>query len=577
MNSLTKCTKSSNQRNAESEHPSNHEGATSTTDNNNNDSILAKYEAELETLKIESNFFSENPSRSLPTFTKDELGLGSILGQGGFCKVYEITKISCHDDNTNNDANNDNFNDHDNKHDNKHDNQKTSHTNDTNNTNDTTTTTTNKNQHDNHTYSQKKWLKNNVSFKETNHNNNQKDNNNNITTTTTQIISDDNDHDHDHFHQTKEYMSQNVFRTKNNNNNNNNNDNNNKNEAAARYAIKILHKEFKTKSQKQRGMYDLAMEAEYLSALDHPNIIKMRGSLLLSNNCNGGPGQGPVQTPGFFIVMDRLYSTLQEMIDDTWKKEYNNNKGNKFLGGLFSGFKKDKDKLKMLFLERLLVAHDLAKVFQYLHEKGIIYRDLRPENAGFDVRGDIKLFDFGLCKEIPRKKQSLSTLTIMASNQTQKQAQTQTQAKPKSTKRGNKKYKLTGRTGSIPYMAPEVMLCQKYNHKVDVYSFGILLWEIFSLKIPCKGFNNYDYVEKVCKKDYRPPKHDCKAPAMTKVIMDECWAPNSNDRPEFERIVNVIRGEMYDLTDATDGSVRNRTERMLNRSMNSMRKSRFME
>jgi serine/threonine protein kinase len=61
-------------------------------------------------------------------------------------------------------------------------------------------------------------------------------------------------------------------------------------------------------------------------------------------------------------------------------------------------------------------------------------------------------------------------------------------------------YKLTGRTGSIPYMAPEVMLCKKYNHKVDVYSFGILLWELFALKIPCKGFNNYDYIEKVCKR-----------------------------------------------------------------------------
>lgn len=56
----------------------------------------------------------------------------------------------------------------------------------------------------------------------------------------------------------------------------------------------------------------------------------------------------------------------------------------------------------------------------------IIYRDLKPENIGFDVRGDVKIFDFGLAREVNEKDQ-LDDGT----------------------------YKLTGDTGSLRYMAPE--------------------------------------------------------------------------------------------------------------------------
>jgi hypothetical protein len=272
--------------------------------------------------------------------------LGSILGTGGFCKVFEITKItSCCDENDNDiDINNDNNNDND----------------------------------------------DDIDMNDTDDNTEIIDN-----------VDHDNEHEHDHNHdnnndgenitQTKFYMSQNVYRNKNSTTHDNNNKNNHKNNA--RYAIKILHTTFDKKTTKRRGMYDLAVEASYLSALDHPNIIKMRGSLECgqqnSSQLNSQFTQqedqeaeeqqkqqqqqqqqrilhsaNPVKANGFFIVMDRLYDTLQEKIDIEWTKEYKDGSGSFF--GLFN---KDTRKLKNLFLERLIVAHDLAKVFQYLHEK----------------------------------------------------------------------------------------------------------------------------------------------------------------------------------------------------------------
>ena len=81
----------------------------------------------------------------------------------------------------------------------------------------------------------------------------------------------------------------------------------------------------------------------------------------------------------------------------------------------------------------------------------LIYRDIKPENIGFDIRGDVKVFDFGLCKNLDRDK-----------------------------KAEGYGYKLTPTTGSIPFMAPEVAKGLPYDTKADVFSFSLLLWGILN-------------------------------------------------------------------------------------------------
>jgi serine/threonine protein kinase len=118
---------------------------------------------------------------------------------------------------------------------------------------------------------------------------------------------------------------------------------------------------------------------------------------------------------------------------------------------------------------------DIATSFLLLN-KSIMYRDIKPENIGFDVRGDIKLFDFGLAREFDPK-----------------------------TRLGDGMYpNMTGDTGSPRYMDPQVALSKSYNELCDVYSFCILLWEMLELITPFLGFTMTMFTKKVVEGGSRP-------------------------------------------------------------------------
>jgi serine/threonine protein kinase len=51
-------------------------------------------------------------------------------------------------------------------------------------------------------------------------------------------------------------------------------------------------------------------------------------------------------------------------------------------------------------MERFKVAKDVASALEYLHGQNIVYRDLKPDNIGFNSEGELKMFDFGLAKRI---------------------------------------------------------------------------------------------------------------------------------------------------------------------------------
>lgn len=115
----------------------------------------------------------------------------------------------------------------------------------------------------------------------------------------------------------------------------------------ARYAVKRLHRDLDARTE-ARGTIDLAIEAKFLTVISHPNIVKMRAL-----------AQGNPIRNDYFIVLDRLYGTLEERIVE-WRAAKKKNKG-------FMKFGSNKKELEGLLVEQLTVGYDLSSAFRYLH------------------------------------------------------------------------------------------------------------------------------------------------------------------------------------------------------------------
>ena len=128
-------------------------------------------------------------------------------------------------------------------------------------------------------------------------------------------------------------------------------------------------------------------------------------------------------------------------------------------------------------------------------------------------------------------------------------------------------YRLTGRAGSLPYMAPEVVRMETYDSKCDVFSFAILMWEILSLKQAFDGMTPVDFVDRVVVEHERLAISK-KWPALTRLMIPEAWDNDPRKRPDMKRVAIMIRGDLNDMT--TDESVLHRTKHMDHRSDHSM-------
>jgi serine/threonine protein kinase len=136
-----------------------------------------------------------------------------------------------------------------------------------------------------------------------------------------------------------------------------------------RYAVKFLSVEtIEDPNRFCTGAADLVIEAKFLASLSHPNIIKLRGMAAA-----GTSGFASMKERGYFLLLDRLQCTLEHKIDH-WRN---------FEQAMDNYSKKSRSFLA----ERLHVAFDVAAALSYLHANHVIYRDLKPDNIGFDVRG----------------------------------------------------------------------------------------------------------------------------------------------------------------------------------------------
>ncbi|KAK1294696.1 Serine/threonine-protein kinase HT1 [Acorus calamus] len=156
-------------------------------------------------------------------------------------------------------------------------------------------------------------------------------------------------------------------------------------------------------------------------------------------------------------------------------------------------------------------ALDIARAMECLHSHGIIHRDLKPENLLLTAdQKTVKLVDFGLARE--------ETLTEM----------------------------MTAETGTYRWMAPELYSTvtlrhgekKHYNHKVDAYSFAIVLWELLHNRLPFEGMSNLQAAYAAAFKNVRPSAEGL--PEDLTLILTSCWKEDPNARPNFSQIVQML-------------------------------------
>ena len=78
-----------------------------------------------------------------------------------------------------------------------------------------------------------------------------------------------------------------------------------------------------------------------------------------------------------------------------------------------------------------------------------------------------------------------------------------------------------------------------YNQKVDVYSFGIMLWEMITGKLPFKGVTRDEFMTEVVGKGFRPTIAKNLSPVLANLLRD-CWDANPLKRPSFEDILATL-------------------------------------
>jgi serine/threonine protein kinase len=100
-------------------------------------------------------------------------------------------------------------------------------------------------------------------------------------------------------------------------------------------------------------------------------------------------------------------------------------------------------------------------------------------------------------------------------------------------------YTMSGETGSLRYMAPEVADGLPYNFTADVYSFGIILWELNAGKKPYEGLNRELFYERIVHGGERPSLGR-KWPSELTSLITECWDADMFHRPPFRDIVSRL-------------------------------------
>ena len=100
--------------------------------------------------------------------------------------------------------------------------------------------------------------------------------------------------------------------------------------------------------------------------------------------------------------------------------------------------------------------------------------------------------------------------------------------------------------GTPLWMPPEVMMGRQVDEKADVYSYGIVLWEIVTQQIPFPDMTSFPkFRQAVCLNNVRPPLTAVKVDSIS-TLLQQCWHKDPASRPSFEEIITILDDIMVD-------------------------------
>jgi tRNA A-37 threonylcarbamoyl transferase component Bud32 len=225
-------------------------------------------------------------------------------------------------------------------------------------------------------------------------------------------------------------------------------------------------------------IYKFIKEINIISNLRHPNILLYIGASIDQEN-------------NFYIVTEyipngNLFDYLHKNNED-YEDVKNNSKLNKKL--------------------KIKIAYQIALSIKYLHSRNITHCDIKSSNILLDYDFNIKLSDYGL-------SQFLNILDFSE--------------------------KKRGKFGTTHWMPPEIMLNNKYQEKSDVFSYGMILYELISGKIPYKGLSNVQIVGLVADAKRIVDISGIKTDFFLKKLCSQCIMYDIDKRPTFEEIINYF-------------------------------------
>ena len=219
-------------------------------------------------------------------------------------------------------------------------------------------------------------------------------------------------------------------------------------------AVKILKDEFLANEEFRRRFKN---ESKAIAVLSHPNIVKVYD----------------------VSYGDRLQYIVMEYVEGITLKEYIQQQG------------------RLTHREAVFFVMQILRALQHAHDKGIVHRDIKPQNVMLLENGAIKVTDFGIARFITSETRTMTDSTI----------------------------------GSVHYISPEQARGDMIDDKADIYSVGVMLYEMLTGQLPFESDNTVSVALMQLQKDpVKPREINSEIPIGLEQIILKAMQKNVHDR-----------------------------------------------